>query len=220
MGGGLQDSPAQPAPLAPAVGITAIREPPAPLQGYLGTLQPAPVQGEVEADTVEGAVQRGPPDDEGEDDQVGKGGRDVHHLCRSRLSSAPLHRHSSPPCSPHTLPLTLPELWMPFRVQKKTMIQAASRHRARGHCTAPGSPRPELCITPSTCSLRCGDAGQRDRGCEAPSSPLQCPHPALPLHKASSITDHCLRGLSPVPSGPREMELGPDPQTRSEGGTH
>lgn len=117
----------------------------APARGYLGALQPLPVRGEVEADAIEGALQRGPVDDEDEDDQIGEGGCEVQHLHKGMawLGSAPLRRRG-PPCRPHTLPLTLPELRMPFSTQRKTRIQVIIKQRARGHCTGPGSPRPEL----------------------------------------------------------------------------
>lgn len=109
---------------------------------------------------------------------------------------------------------------MPFSMQRKMRIQAASRHRARGHCTGPGSPRPELCVTPRTCSLQCGDMGQQAGGRGAPLSPPQCPH--SPLRHSQSLWHHrpLPAGAQPRPPRPGEMESGPDPETRAEGGTH
>lgn len=162
-------------PLPPSGGLTAWR--------YLRAQQLAPIRGEVEADAIEGAGQRGPTDDEDEEDQVGEGGRDVHHLHRAQLSPALLAQHPQP-CPP---PLTLPELWMPPSMHRKTTIQAASRHSASSHCTEPGSPRPELCVIPSTCSLRCGDGSQWDGDAESLS-----PHAVGPGGKEPA----CFRQLT------------------------
>lgn len=49
--------------------------------------------------------------------------------------------------------LTLPELRMPLSMQRKMTTQAASKQRARGQRTGPGSCSPSLFTTPRTFTL-------------------------------------------------------------------
>ncbi len=49
--------------------------------------------------------------------------------------------------------LTLPELRMPLSMHRNMTTQAASKHRARGQRTGPGSSSPLLFTTPRTFSL-------------------------------------------------------------------
>lgn len=189
----------------------------APARGYLGALQPPPVRGEVEADAIEGALQRGPVDDEDEDDQVGEGGCEVQHLHKGMawLGSAPLRRRGPPLPPPHIAPhlaRTADALQHAEEDEDPGHHQAKGKgplHRARvPKAGAVGHPQ-----HPLSAVWGCGSVRQ-----EGPSSPPQCPR--LPLHKASGITDCCPQRLSLGPSGPGETELGPSPQTRAEGGTH
>ena len=51
---------------------------------YLSVSEPWPVRHDVEADSVEGARKRDPTDEEDEHEDVGRGGREVHHLDMTR----------------------------------------------------------------------------------------------------------------------------------------
>lgn len=185
---------------------------------HLGALQAVPVCGEVEADALDGALQRGSPDDQDHDDHVGEGGSEVDDLCREaarrlrgRSAPAPPAPRLSPPqgrpgrgsprcplgmgtvaqsspSTPHPLPgsLTLPEVRMPFRVQRKMSAQASSRHSARDLLTGPGSPRPELYTTPSTRWLEAEEGEGAADGQEGALPPRDPPPPIRGPQNAGS----------------------------------
>lgn len=106
---------------------------------HLGALQPAPVCGEVEADALEGALQRGSPDDQHHEHQVGEGGSEVHNLGDRETAGWRLRVRSTPdPAGARQDPLRArPGRGSPCRPFGQGMVAPSPDLRPTGSLTLP-----------------------------------------------------------------------------------